>query len=224
MPSVGLGVSSKGPLKEALGALPEDFKPFILLGFASLAKLDGAAWRQVISLAQTSSPAAAQLELSSAADELKLDTSQVSKIVVAARLLLGVISFRDESPADFAAVATEVGILRPEDAPKILEFGNLAVGSGQDIKRQIEASELQNSLLPSLRRFETRIDVRLDFSDGKPTAAAPVALVYVESDAPDGNFWFQMTPTQTRLLAKKLGDASRELAAAEELVQRFGVK
>jgi len=62
MAQIGYGVPTKGTLKEALEAIPEDFRAYFRTGFAQLAKRDPKVWADIARISRSSSARPSHLE------------------------------------------------------------------------------------------------------------------------------------------------------------------
>lgn len=216
MPDIGFGVSIKGRLLEALRAIPPDYQAFIRSGFADLRDL-GPELRNIVFEKLRSAPAyPSNLELEPLVAQLGSEPGETRAILAAARLILGIVAYRDDSPQDVVSAAVEAGVLEQNDAAAILELATDWARDRRELRKSLDESSLQHALLPSLSRIELRVDIRLAFSEGKISSAVPVALVYIDTDATDAQLWFQMSMSQVAALESKLAEIRKQLASASE--------
>lgn len=203
MPNIAFGLRTTGDLGDALSSIPDDLKDFLRNGFSLLANADARSWPRIFDVGRLAGVSPSNLDL----DTTGIPSEEAFPIVNAARLLLGALAFRGESPEQFLEQANQHGLVEKTDNAQVLRFVHAHAMDREALRRSLEANELQYSLLPSLTRLDFKIDVRLEFDIAESAAvrtAAPVVLVHVDTDASDGELWFQMTPLQIDALAEKL--------------------
>jgi hypothetical protein len=221
MADIGFGVSSKGTLEEALAVIPAEYQGYLRAGFGRLAALDEKKWDALLSTIRDSAPYPSEIELEPIRGSLSLESSDASALVSACRILMGILSFRGESPSEVIHAAVEAKILDTKNEARISAFAEMAARDRPGLKQSLIASSLQHQVLPSLAQFEVRIDLRLQFAGGKISAAAPVAVAWLDTDSMDTELWFQMTRPQIVALEAKLQRAREEIDLAEQATRKL---
>lgn len=217
MAHLGFGVYSTGSLSDSLNQLPDEAKQFLRYGYNLIAKIPREQWSTLLNLAISRS-SSIDFESESKISAIGLESRDAAVAMNAAQLAISVISYRDESPSDFVDIAVGAKILSAEDAPSIVDFLLAASASRDAIRESFDSSALQNETLPSLRRFEVSLDVRLEFTESEISRAAPVVVAHLDTDAENMEIWFQMTPYQVTSLLTKLQKIANNIEAAEKLV------
>ncbi len=221
MPEIGFGISSKGSLLEALSTIPSDYQAFLREGFSRLSTLDVHKRSALLAAVRDAAPYPSNIELEPITSMLGLETGEAAPLVSACRMLLGILSFRNDSPAEVVSAATAAKIMRAEDGAALTAFAEVVAHNRADLRKSLTTSSLQHVLLPSLARFDVKVDLRLEFTEGKLSGAAPVALVFIDTDSNDGELYFQMTRSQLVALESKLKKALEELGHAEEVAKKL---
>lgn len=217
MAYLGFGVESQGSLRDSLDEIPDDAKIFLRFGFSQVATLGAEKWASLVEAVQSSSgPNDLDIEATSAA--LAIDSSATAAALSAAKLALGVISYRQETAKEFVEIGRSAKIINEENFESILSFLTSANDLASRIRNQLDATSLRNENLPSLRQFELSVDVRVRFSKDGVDMAAPVVVAHVDTDAQDMEVWFQMTPSQLSALITRLQKLEANIALANKFI------
>ena len=217
MAYLGFGVDSQGSLSAALEDIPDDAKAFLRGGFSQIASLKAEQWRSLIDSAIFSS-GPNDLDLETAGGALGLISSDAAAVLSAAKLSLGVISFRPEAPGDFVDIAINTGVLDEANKGAVLAVLDFSLKHKREIKDGLDATALGGENLPSLRRFELNVDVRVGFGEAGVDKAVPVVIAHVDTDAQEMELWFQMTPNQLTALIAKLQKVELNVRQAREFI------
>lgn len=221
MAEIGYGVSTTGSLLQALSAIPSDYRSYFRDGFSRLAKLKRELWPTLIKALEDAAPYPSNIELDPILDSLGLEGTAGTALLNATRFILGVITLRDDSPADFVAAAYKTELLDAADQEPITEFSELVARTRFELRKSLSVGSLSHAILPSLLLFEVKVDLRLEFTDGKVTAAAPVLIAHIDTDSSDKELWFQMTYTQLVALEHKLKKALEDLHSAQAIAKKL---
>jgi hypothetical protein len=214
VPEIGYGVPTTGSLVDALSAIPSDYRPYFRDGFSRLAKLKRDQWPTLIRSLEHTSPYPSNFELEPIAESLGLEGSGGRALLNAARLVLGVVTLRDDSPRDFAETACKTEMLDAADRDAIGEFTEQVARTRLEIRKSLARGELSQQIFPSLVLFDVKVDLRLEFAEGKVSAAVPVVIAHIDTDSTNSELWFQMSYTQLVALEKKLASSLEELQLA----------
>ena len=221
MAEIGYGVSTTGSLLQALSAIPSDYRGYFRDGFSRLARLKRDLWPTLIKALEDAAPYPSNIELDPILDSLGLEGTAGTALLNATRFILGVITLRDDSPGDVVAAACESQLLDAADRDAITEFSELVARTRSELRKSLSVGTLSHAIFPSLLLFEVKVDLRLDFAEGKVTTAAPILIAHIDTDASEKELWFQMTYSQLVALEQKLKKGLEDLHLAQAIAKQL---
>jgi hypothetical protein len=102
--------------------------------------------------------------------------------------------------------------------PTASVIADVVISRRATLYRAMARTRLANAVLPSLVHFELTVDLRIRFEDGKAQEFVPVALAYIDTDAENKEFWFQISRADINMILAKLNNCAREMDLGEELL------
>lgn len=85
------------------------------------------------------------------------------------------------------------------------------------LRTLIRSTELAGALLPTLQRFSSQIDIRLDFGDDEQPLSVPVVLAYIQTDIREQKLFFQMGKSELKEFKREVNEAYEKLLRAEKM-------
>jgi hypothetical protein len=206
------------PVGEILTKLPRAFRDDAEKGFGLLANVSESHYEEIIqhTIVMIDSRRPPIEELGRALGLTPVDTGAV----VAAAMLVVPIFGEGTEAEEFLNAATKVKLFDQALVPKLRPFVNKVASHTAQIATVIKKATLTDQVLPSFVYIDVAVDVRLGFAEGRVDIAAPVALVYIDTDADNKELWFQCSKQQLHLIREEIETALKKMDAAEAWVVR----
>jgi hypothetical protein len=223
MSDIGYGVSSTGSLEDAIKAMPTDLRSYVRSGFNILATLDPKVWGQLVTAVRATTPYPNSLELRPLEDALSIDRNRLDALVTATRVLLSIAAFRDDDLDEIIRASAAAKVLDASGGPAVRSFLENAISDRRSLRRDLQSTTLQHSILPTLIAFDVAVDLRLGFEENTSqlAVAAPVAVVHIDTDTSEKEVWFQMSRAQLESLHDRLTTVLSRLKIAEGLAKNL---
>lgn len=140
------------------------------------------------------------------------DSEQIASIF---SLVIGLL-FESEASAGQFVVAARGKLFLEKDESVAHSMANAICERRSEISATIERAQLAGAILPSLTSFEVAVDIRVKVVEGKIKTAAPVAVVYLDTDAENREFCLQMVRGDMEDIIRKLNSALNDMKIASD--------
>jgi len=207
-------------IQRKLDDLPEDARALLATALPRLATLQEDRWSKLAEFAMDGSFSGYAFDPARASVDLGVSVEDARLLVNAAGFLSAISTVSVDADASvIVETLAGVDLLAPDSGAAIFRFVEFLIDNREAIAEDYERSALANSVLPTLQRFDTNVDVRLSKMTAKRTRVAPVVVACVDTDAEGQIIWFQMSKGQVRRIVSQLEGVLKQLELAERMVQ-----
>jgi hypothetical protein len=203
MPTHQIFVPTRARVSEVFERLPEEVKTSIREGSAVLARLSPAATEELLRSVRkvlTGFPQAATDELSA---KLGQNSRDAEAALSTASAIGSIISVGEHSADEFVKAMVGAGLADESERKAVQELAERFAGQRSEFRAAQKRTAIASETLPSLRHFQTSLDIRLSRREGQLTAV-PVVIVYIGTDSQTQKLWFQMSTEQLESFLEQL--------------------
>ena len=202
-------------VQAALDDLPDRGKVLLQKGLQAIARLRRDKWEKLVSMALEALVSSYGFDAEQVAEALEIGAPDANIVGNGGTFIVTMIgAYADCEPEMLVELLVDKQLVSPEDVPKVTEFVKFVADRRGSVEDEAARFELVASVLPTLQRFETSVDLRFSDRSGKPLVA-PVVIAMIDSDAEGQIMWFQMSKTQVRTVLEQLQDSLEEIERAE---------
>jgi hypothetical protein len=213
MPEYTVKVPPGRGLTSTLANMPASLKEILKRGCASIGEMTPEALENLRPLAKKA------LEGSESALEGEFPSlgigAERGRVAVAAAAFLATLIAGDSSTKEI--LETLPTVLEGPVPPQVISLINTLGTETQGLRSLYQKYRLSNATLPSFRKLDISVDLRIDFQkDGSPVTL-PIAIAYLDTDAAHQKLWFQMTESQVSELIEQLEKVRENLKRAASM-------
>ena len=210
MPQYSIKVPPGRGLSSTLTGMPPPLKEIVKRGFSSISQMTPEALDKLRPLAKEAlqGPESA---LSGEFPSLGIDAESVRFAVAAAGFLTTLVAGGSSVKEILDTLPT---VLEEPLAPQVVSLINTFGTETQELRSLYQKFRLSHATLPSFRKLEVSVDVRVDFQEDGTSIALPVAIAYLDTDATHQELWFQMSESQVSSLIEQLEKVRENLKRA----------
>lgn len=148
-----------------------------------------------------------------------LPANESEQLMSAYSLIVGLLAESSATPDDFIRAARNI-IFSEGDDDSIRAIVAQICDDRAVIAAALQRAQIAGAVLPSFRRMEISIDIRVRFSEGRADAHIPVAIMRIDTDADNQQLWFQMTEGDIEDAIEKLQGALEQIRISDSLILR----
>ena len=152
--------------------------------------------------------------------KLSVPQKDVKPLIASAALLCAMVIDRGEAPDQIANVMSEAGLAERSQVPVLAAFLGVVAANRPRVREGLRSAALGVSNLPSVQSVRASIDIRIGFEESTITAAVPVAIIFIGTDAPEERLWFQATEKQLERLVTEFQTTLQRLREASSWASR----
>lgn len=206
-------------INDAVKEMPQRPKEHLKRSLTVLLTAPKEVWERAITLVADAFDSPFSIEEDVLGKELGMTPADVKHVMNGATFFGAMLTAHPEAtPSQFVESLIEHGFIQDANRPQALNFATLVASGRSKLTEDFEKSSLRTEVLPSLRRMDTSVDVRLSFSEKKDVVAVPVVLVMIDTDADCETLWFQVSKPELKSLIHKLNAALEQVELAEDWV------
>ncbi|WP_258127511.1 hypothetical protein [Achromobacter anxifer] len=209
-------------IQRKLSDLPDEARSLLASALPRLQILQEDRWSKLAEFALEGSFSGYAFDPAKAGEELGVSVDDARLLFNAAGFLTAISTvFGDADASVIIETLIGVDILTPQSGGEILRFVGFLIENRESITEDYERSALANSVLPTLQRFDTNVDLRLSKATAKRIRTAPVVVACVDTDAEGQIIWFQMSKGQVKRIMTQLEGVLKQLELAESISGKF---
>lgn len=208
-------------IQKKLGELPEESHSLLASAIPRLQILPADRWGKLAEYALEGSFSGYAFDPAQAGKELGVSFDDARLLFNAAGFLSAISTVFDDADASIIVETLRTaGIVPADSASDIESFVQFLIKNRSSIAEDYERSALANTVLPTLQRFDTNVDIRLSKSSAKRMRAAPVVVACLDTDAEGQIVWFQMSKGQVKRIMSQLEGVLEQLELAESVTRQ----
>lgn len=209
----------KSSIEDAVKAVPPRPRDFLARSLVLLLGLTTEKWERALKLAADAFDSSFSADEAELAKELAVSVGDARQIISAATFFGAMLASHPEASSEqFVASLIENKLLVEADRLMALKFSEVVARARVELTEEFDKSSLRNTLLPSLRKFDTVVDIRLSPTDVTPVLAVPVVLLMVDTDAERETLWCQLSKNELKAVIAKLSKTLERVEAAESWI------
>jgi hypothetical protein len=215
-----LRAHGKSTFQDTVKEIPQRSKDQLKLSIGVLLSLDSACWPKALRVSVDAFESSISSDPRDLAKEFEVSVGDARHIVNGTTFFAAMLSAHPEcTPEQFVDVLQQAGIVDSAQVTVALKLAETVIAERPELTEEFEKGALGNVVLPSVRRLETSVDVRLSTSDTGVITAVPVVLMMLDTNAEGQVLWCQMSKQELNAMIAKLNRAKKDVETAETWIQ-----